>query len=121
MLSLNRGASIELSSPSINPRSQADEVVVEAGYFKQASDQPVSIIGLSAEEIRRAPGTAGDVSRVIFGLPAVAKVTDTKNSLIVRGGGPIENGFYIDNIAIPNINHFPGARFVRRANWPLEC
>ena len=85
----------------------ADEVVVEAGYFSRSAEQPVSIVGFSSEEIRRAPGTAGDVSRVIFGLPSVAKVDDTKNSLIVRGGGPIENAFYVDNIAIPNINHFP--------------
>jgi hypothetical protein len=34
-------------------------------------------------------------------------VDDTMNSLVVRGGGPTENGFYIDNIEIPNINHFP--------------
>jgi hypothetical protein len=27
--------------------------------------------------------------------------------LIVRGGNPIENTFFIDNIEIPNINHFP--------------
>ena len=25
----------------------------------------------------------------------------------MRGGSPIENTFYIDNIEIPNINHFP--------------
>ncbi len=37
----------------------------------------------------------------------MAKVNDSRNSLIVRGGSPIENTFYIDNIEIPNINHFP--------------
>lgn len=82
-------------------------VVVRPGYFAEAEDQSTSVIGFSREEIRRAPGSAGDVSRIVFGLPAVAKVSDTKNSLIVRGGGPTENGFYIDNIEIPNINHFP--------------
>ena len=29
------------------------------------------------------------------------------NDLVVRGGSPFENGFYVDNIQIPNINHFP--------------
>ena len=86
---------------------EVEGVTVTAGYFPESIDQPVSVTGMSAEEIRRAPGTAGDVSRVVFALPSVAKADDSKNSLIVRGGGPTENGFYIDNIEISNINHFP--------------
>lgn len=80
---------------------------VTAGYFAEHQTQPLSSISFSSEEIRRAPGAAGDVSRIIFGLPSLAKINDTKNSLIVRGGSPVENGFYVDNIEIPNINHFP--------------
>ena len=29
-----------------------------------------------------------------------------RNDLIVRGGGPSENRFYLDGVEIPNINHF---------------
>lgn len=86
---------------------QANAVVVTSGYFAQTDDQPVSSTNFSREEIRRAPGSAGDVSRIIMALPGIAKVNDQTNSLIVRGGSPVENGFYIDNIEIPNINHFP--------------
>ena len=86
---------------------EGETIVVESGYFAEVEDQPTSVVKFSHEEVRRAPGSAGDVSRILYGLPAVAKVSDTRNSLIVRGGGPIENGFYIDNIEIPNINHFP--------------
>ncbi len=86
---------------------EADAVVVNAGYFTQTEEQPTSITNFTAEEIRRAPGSAGDVSRIIYGLPAVAKVNDTKNSLLVRGGSALENGFYVDNIEVNNINHFP--------------
>ncbi len=82
-------------------------VTVDAGYFAEIQTQPLSTINFSSEEIRRSPGAAGDVSRIIFGLPSLAKLNDTKNSLIVRGGSPVENGFYVDNIEIPNINHFP--------------
>ncbi|HEX9652129.1 MAG TPA: TonB-dependent receptor [bacterium] len=84
-----------------------DQVVVSGGYFSNAEDQPTSLSNFSYEEIRRAPGSAGDVSRIIMGLPSLAKVNDQSNHLIVRGGSPIENAFYIDNIEIPNINHFP--------------
>lgn len=82
-------------------------VTVTGGYFSQSQDQPTSVINFASEEIRRAPGSAGDVSRIIYGLPGISKVDDSKNSLIVRGGAACENGFYIDNIEIPNINHFP--------------
>ncbi len=66
-----------------------------------------NVVSFSKEEIRRAPGSAGDVSRIIMSLPGVAKVNDQSNNLIVRGGNPFENTFYIDGIEVPNINHFP--------------
>ena len=86
---------------------EMDQLVFTAGYFSQTEDQPTSAINFSSEEIRRAPGSAGDVSRIISGLPSIAKVNDQTNSLIVRGGSPVENAFFIDNIEIPNINHYP--------------
>ncbi len=83
-----------------------NDVVVSAGYFNQVEAQPVSVVNYSAEEIRRSPGAAGDVSRILFGLPSLSKTNDQKNSLIVRGGSPMENAFFVDNIEIPNINHY---------------
>ncbi|MCP4214783.1 MAG: TonB-dependent receptor [bacterium] len=84
-----------------------ESVTVTSGYFSQNKEQPTNTINFSSEEIRRAPGAAGDISRIIYALPSVAKVDDMINSLAVRGGNPMENTFYIDNIEIPNINHFP--------------
>ena len=86
---------------------ESEEVVVTAGYFQQKDEQPLSITNFSREEIRRAPGSAGDVSRIIQTLPSIAKINDQSNNLVVRGGNPIENTFFIDNIEVPNINHFP--------------
>ncbi|MCF6270406.1 MAG: TonB-dependent receptor [Melioribacteraceae bacterium] len=92
----------------LNPSTlQADEVVVHGEYFQKNDEQALSSINFSGEEIRRAPGSAGDVSRILMSLPSVAKINDQSNTLAVRGGSPIENTFYIDNIEIPNINHFP--------------
>jgi hypothetical protein len=87
--------------------SETDVISVSSSFFNQAPSQPVSTTSFSREEIRRTPGTGGDVSRIVMGLPSIAKVNDQNNSLIVRGGSPIENSFYIDHIEIPNINHFP--------------
>jgi len=95
---------------NIEMRSSAvklQDVVVTNGYFSELENKPVSTVNFSSEEINRSPGTAGDVSRILYTLPSIAKINDQRNSLIVRGGTAVENSFYLDNIEIPNINHFP--------------
>jgi hypothetical protein len=94
---------IEMNSSAV----ELQDIVVTNGYFSELENKPVSTVNFSAEEIRRSPGTAGDVSRILFTLPSIAKINDQRNSLIVRGGTAVENSFYLDNIEIPNINHFP--------------
>lgn len=86
---------------------QMEGVTVRSGLFSKLSDQPGSAVNRSFEEIRRAPGSGGDISRILYSLPCIAKINDQTNNLIVRGGSPLENGYYLDNIEIPNINHFP--------------
>ncbi|MEA1997278.1 MAG: carboxypeptidase-like regulatory domain-containing protein, partial [Gemmatimonadota bacterium] len=86
---------------------EIEGITVDAGYFSHTAEEPVSTVNFSAEEIRRAPGSAGDVSRIVSTLPSIAKVNDRINGLVVRGGNPVENAFYLDNMEIPNINHFP--------------
>jgi len=86
---------------------ETEAVQVTAGYFSRTEEASVSAVNFGNEEIRRAPGSAGDVSRILMSLPSVAMVNDQSNSLSVRGGNPMENTFFVDNIEIPNINHFP--------------
>jgi len=86
---------------------EVEGTVVRSGYFDEDPGEPTSATTFSGEEVRRSPGSAGDVSRIIHALPSIAKVDDQLNSLVVRGGSPSENSFYLDNIEIPNINHYP--------------
>jgi hypothetical protein len=84
-----------------------EEVSVTADFFPTAPDKPVSQMQFNTEELRRNPGAAGDVSRALYDVPGIIKADEEANDLIVRGGSPMENGFYVDNIFFPNINHFP--------------
>ena len=84
-----------------------EAVDVTADYFSAAEEEAVGTVSFSFEEIRRSPGSAGDVSRLLQVLPSVGMATDQRNDLIVRGGSPAENLTVVDNIEIPNINHFP--------------
>jgi len=81
-------------------------VEVSAGYFPRTPDAPVSVQQLTYEEIRRSPGGFEDVVRAIAVLPGVAQAQPGRNDLVVRGGAPSENLFTVDNVDIPNINHF---------------
>ena len=82
-------------------------VTVTAGYFTQEEKIQTSTIGLSREEIRRFPGGFEDVVRTVSTLPGVAiNAAGGRNDLLVRGGGPSENLYVINNIEVPNINHF---------------
>ncbi len=83
-----------------------EEVVVEADWFRENADAQVSAQTLSYEEIRRAPGGLEDVIRAVSVLPGVVQASAGRNDLIVRGGAPSENLYVVDNLEIPNINHF---------------
>jgi hypothetical protein len=85
---------------------EGEEVAIRSGVFSTSDSQPISAINMSYEEIRRAPGSLDDINRAVGALPSVARVTG-HNSLIIRGGSPVENGYVIDFIEVPNISHFP--------------
>jgi hypothetical protein len=86
---------------------ETDEITVTAGYFVEENMTQPSTVGLAREEIRRFPGGFEDVVRTVSTLPGVAiNITGGRNDLLVRGGGPSENLFVINNIEVPNINHF---------------
>jgi hypothetical protein len=82
------------------------EVVVKARPFIRRSESPVSLRTLNATEIERLPGAGRDVSKVLQALPGVALRATFRNDIIIRGGAPGENKFYLDGIEVPNINHF---------------
>ncbi len=89
-------------------RSIQEEVSVTADYFSAVINKPGSKTKFNSEELRRNAGGLGvDMSRVLYNVPGVSKADEAANDLIIRGGSPTENGFYINNIFIPNINHFP--------------
>jgi len=96
----------ELYVPLIGSLLQVEGMQVTAGYFQKIPDRPLSNLIQTNEEIRRLPGGLEDVVRAISIMPGVAQVQPGRNDLIVRGGAPSENLFIIDNIEVPNINHF---------------
>lgn len=79
---------------------------VEATVGKGEEEAPVSLRRIGTNEIKRNPGGGRDISKAIRSLPGVAAIPSFRNDIVIRGGAPNENRFYIDGIEIPNINHF---------------
>ena len=84
-----------------------NEVVVRPSPFRRTIESPVSMQVIGMREIEKSPGSNRDVSRIVRSYPGVSfSPIGYRNDLIVRGGGPSENRFFMDGIEIPNINHF---------------
>lgn len=86
------------------------EIVVRKNPFAKNAETPLSLQTLSAQEIKSNPGGNFDVSRVIQAFPGVGGTSGSvggyRNDLIIRGGAPNENIYYLDGIEVPVINHF---------------
>ncbi|MBK8352209.1 MAG: TonB-dependent receptor [Saprospirales bacterium] len=83
-----------------------DSVVIKANPFERKLESPISLTSIGVNEIQRNPGGNRDISRAIKNLPGVSSGFGFRNDLLVRGGSPNENRFYLDDIEIPTINHF---------------
>lgn len=82
-------------------------VTVRPSPFRRTIESPVSMQVIGRREIEKSPGSNRDISRIVRSYPGVSfSPVGYRNDLIVRGGGPSENRFFMDGIEIPNINHF---------------
>lgn len=101
---------IQTFNIELEPESKSlNEVVIQTRTFGKKTETPLSVQSLTSEEIKSNPGGNFDISRVIQALPGVGGNTGGgafRNDILIRGGGPSENVFYIDGIEIPVINHF---------------
>ncbi|MDA0941099.1 MAG: TonB-dependent receptor, partial [Bacteroidetes bacterium] len=82
----------------------AAEVVAESRATQE--EAPLSVRSIGTNEIKRNPGGGRDISRALRSLPGVAAIPSFRNDIVIRGGAPNENRFYLDGMEIPNINHF---------------
>jgi hypothetical protein len=91
----------------LSPRiARLDRMVVLGTAFRRPPDMTSSSKVITVDELLRAPGAIVDVQRVVTTLPSVTSGGDNTNEIVVRGGVPGENLFLLDNIEIPNPNHF---------------
>lgn len=86
--------------------TKLDEVVIRVSPFERPNDAPMSMQKIGLAEIETNPGANRDISKVIQSFPGVAATPSFRNDILVRGGGPAENVYFLEELEVPNINHF---------------
>ena len=84
----------------------SESVEVRSETFAENTEQTVSNVTLSREEIRQTPGSGGDPLRVLNSLPAVGAASGEFADLLVRGGTAEENLTFIDNVPVQDFTYF---------------
>lgn len=97
-----RTADISLEAVS----TALEQVTVKVSPFRKTADSPVSLQRIGIAEIEKNPGGNRDISKVVQSMPGVLSSPAFRNDFVVRGGGPSENRFYLDEVELPNLNHF---------------
>lgn len=109
---ITSGNEISLAIQLEQKAKELEEVIIKNKKTAIAAslETPLSVQKLTTEEIRSNPGGNFDISRVVQVLPGVGGTSGSvggyRNDIIIRGGAPNENVYYLDGIEVPVINHF---------------
>lgn len=104
-LVLTSGNSLEINF-DLEPEYKALSDVDIKSSFVRPSGSVNSVQSLGITEITRYPGANFDMAKVVQSLPGVSGSVGFRNDIIIRGGAPNENSYFIDAIEVPSINHF---------------
>lgn len=87
---------------------QMEEVIVDAGDKKDlvTDMEAVNVKTFSIEETERYPGSRQDPARMASNFAGVQGTNDSRNDIVVRGNSPSGLLWRLEDIDIPNPNHF---------------
>jgi len=85
-----------------------DEVVVTGGRKGESINEMavLSARAFSVEETERYAGSRGDPARMASNYAGVSGTDDSRNDLVIRGNSPFGVLYRVDDVVIPNPNHF---------------
>ena len=101
--------SINLNIKLSEATEQIGEVSVRAYENKNESINKMALVGarsFTLEETNRYPGSYGDPARMAINYAGVLPISDNRNDIIIRGNSASGVQWRLDNIEIPNPNHF---------------
>ena len=88
---------------------QSKEVVITAGARKDEALNKMATVSarsFTVEETEKFAGSRGDVARMAMNYAGVAAANDQRNDIIIRGNSPSGLLWRLEDVDIPNPNHF---------------
>ena len=85
------------------------EVVVKASPQKNRPNNDMAVISarsFTIEETEKYAGSRGDVARMASGYAGVSFANDSRNDIVIRGNSPAGLLWRLEDIDLPNPNHF---------------
>lgn len=85
------------------------EVSVTAQTHKDKPSESIATVSarsFNVEQTERYAGSLGDVARMVGNHAGVVMQNDSRNDIIIRGNSPIGVIWRLDDVEIPNPNHF---------------
>jgi hypothetical protein len=103
------GKELVLEIKLIEKINSIDEVVIKADAKKTEAQNELAIVSartFSVEETERFAGSLGDPARMVANYAGVMTQNDSRNDIIIRGNSPTGVLWRLEDIEIPNPNHF---------------
>ncbi len=108
-LILNSAQEIVLEVGLTERVMQSKEVVITANVKKDESNNKMATVSarsFTVEETEKFAGSRGDVARMAMNYAGVSAANDQRNDIIIRGNSPSGLLWRLEDIDIPNPNHF---------------
>lgn len=108
-LQLVSGKELVLNIEMVEQVVKQDEVVVTANRRKEEVLNTMTTVSarvFSTEEASRYAGTRNDVSRMATNFAGVRGANDATNDIVIRGNSPTGLLWRLEDVDIPNPNHF---------------
>lgn len=99
-------------SVTASPAATSESTELEVDVLGDRPPREPTMRTLQREEIRKVPGTGGDVIRAVETLPGVARPPGLGPDIVVRGSSPRDTQVFVDGSWIPSAYHFGGLRTV---------
>ncbi len=89
--------------------------IIKAQTVKLREERDIQKLGrntLSVEQLKETPATFGDAINALATLPGVIRPAGFFGPLIIRAAGDKANRYFIDDIPVPNPQHFGGLQSI---------
>jgi len=82
------------------------------GIIRAKRKNEISQNSFNGDEIAHTAGVAGDAVKTLQTLPSVLPASPGSADIVMRGGLPGDNSYYYDDLLLPFVFHFGGAKTI---------